>query len=239
MTKVDCGRGHIYDADKYATCPYCDNFRTVDFGGVSVGESGATMPGNMIAGAAGAAMSGSVPVGAGGVTMPGYGSMYLGGQRSVVEEGKTLPPRGYERRVDAEIKTEGRMKREQGIEPVVGWLVCIEGSDRGKDYHLYGRINTVGRSDEMDVCIHGDRGITRDIQAKIAYDPRKNNFYIVPGNAADNTYLNDEPIYMQTKLRAYDLIEMGSTKLLFIPLCEERFSWSGGLDRGGDDHAVF
>lgn len=236
MTKVDCGKGHIYDADKYATCPYCDNFRTVDFGGVSVGESGATMPGNMTAGAA---MSGSVSVGAGGVTMPGYGSMYPGGQHSVVEEGKTLPPRGYERRVDAEMKTVGTMKREQGIEPVVGWLVCIEGSDRGKDYRLYGRINTVGRGSDMDVCIHGDTGITRDIQVKIAYDPRKNNFYLVPGNASDNTYLNDEPVYMQTKLRAYDLIEMGSTKLLFIPLCEQRFTWNGGLNREGEEHAVF
>lgn len=239
MTKVDCGRGHIYDADMYPACPYCDNFKTVDFVGILVGESGATMPGNMSASARGAAMPGSVSVGAGGVTMPGQGSMFPDGQRSVVEDGRTLPPRGYEMRVDAEHKTVGRMKREQGMEPVVGWLVCIEGSDRGKDYHLYGRINTVGRNENMDVCIHGDTGITRDTHVKIAYDPKKNNFYIVPGNASDNTYLNDEPVYMQTRLNAYDLIEMGETKLLFIPLCEQRFSWSGGLNRGGEDHAVF
>lgn len=239
MTRVNCGKGHIYDADMYRTCPYCNDFQTVDFSGIPVGESGATMPGNMPAGARSAAMPEGMPVGAGGATMPGHDGMYPGGQRSVVEENKTLPPRGYEKRVDAENKTVGRMKREQGIDPVVGWLVCIEGSERGKDYHLYGRINTIGRDENMDVCIHGDIGITGNIQVKIAYEPKKNNFYIVPGNGSDNTYLNDEPVYMQTKLKAYDLIEMGSTKLLFIPLCTQRFTWSGGLDRGGEGYDVF
>lgn len=241
MTRVDCGKGHIYDSDKYPTCPYCNNFHTVDFGSIPVGESGATMPGNMAAGFGGMAMPGSTSAGAEGTAMPGYDiigpSQYP--DHSVMEEGRTLPPKGYGIRVDSERKTVGRMKREQGIEPVVGWLVCIEGSDRGKDFHLYGRINTIGRGDNMDVCIHGDTGITRDIQIKIAYDPKKNNFYIVPGNASDNTYLNDEPVYMQTKLNAYDLIEMGSTKLLFIPLCNQRFSWSGGINREGEEYAIF
>src|SRR5690242_13732720 len=31
-------------------------------------------------------------------------------------------------------------------DPVVGWLVCVEGPDRGKDYRLHSEKNFVGRS---------------------------------------------------------------------------------------------
>lgn len=227
MTKVDCGKGHIYDADMYSSCPYCNGFQTVDFGSVPVGAGGATMPGD-------------VPVGTGGVTMPAGGGLYDGGQRSVMDEvNKTLPPKGYEMRVDTENKTVGAMKNDHGFEPVVGWLVCIEGKERGRDYRLFGRINTVGRGENMDVCVRGDCGITRDAHFRVAYDPKNNGFHIIPGNGSNNTYLNNEPIYMQAKLNAYDLIEVSSTKLVFIPLCEQRFTWSGGLnERGAGDAAT-
>lgn len=207
MTKVGCRKGHIYDSDIYSSCPYCNNFQTVDFNGMPVGQGGNTMPGS-------------------------------GMQRSVTEKGATLPPRGYGMRVDAEIKTTGKMKNERGIEPVVGWLVCIEGKDEGKDYHLYGRINTIGRSENMDVYIHGDSGITRDTHFKIGYDPKKNLFHVIPGNGTNNIYVNDEPVYMQTRLNAYDLIEVSETKLVFIPLCGQQFTWSGGLNRKGGDDAL-
>lgn len=225
MTRIECVRGHIYNADMYSSCPYCGNFQTVEFGGVPVGQGGVTMPGG-------------VPVGQGSTTMPG-GSMYGGRQRPVTDEGKTLPPRGYETRVDEENKTKGMMGKSQGKEPVVGWLVCIEGSDKGKDYRLYGRINTIGRSEQMDVCIRGDEGITRDVHVRIGYDPKNNNFHIIPANSSNNTYVNDEPVYMPTKLKAYDLIELGETRLLFIPLCNQMFTWGGGLNRGGKSYAVF
>lgn len=202
MTRVDCGRGHIYDADMYSSCPYCNNFQTVDFGGVPVSEGGATMPG------------GGIPIGQGGMTMPGGGM-----QRSIMDDqGKTLPPRGYGMRVDAENKTTGMMKNYQGVEPVVGWLECIEGSSKGKDYRLYGRINTVGRSEKMDVYIHGDSGITREVHVKIGYDPKNNRFHIVPGNGSNNIYVNDEPVYMQMVLNGHDVIELGHQTVVHSPV---------------------
>lgn len=247
MTKVECTNNHVYDADRYSTCPYCNGgFQTVDFGGVPVGEGGVTMPG---------------------------GSIYNGNQRSVVDDNNTKPPRGYEqsvvddektkpprgyktKKVDDDIKTmpinifgekvedgESDNKPGNGIdlpynEPVVGWLVCIEGKNKGKDYRLYGRINTIGRSERMDVCIQGDSGITRDVHAKIGYDPRFNKFHIIPANGTNNTYVNGNTVYMQIELHSYDVIEMSNTKLLFISMCNHNFSWSNGLNRGGDN-AVF
>lgn len=224
MTNVECTNGHLYDADMYSTCPYCNNFQTINFGGVPVGEGGVTMPG---------------------------GSINNGSQRSVVDDDKTLPPRGHEKKVVDDGKTlpiniydeKQDGKPGNGIdsthtEPVVGWLVCIEGVNKGRDYHLFGRINTIGRSEKMDVCIKGDLGITSEVHAKIGYDPKYNRFHIIPGNAKNNTYVNDEPVYMQMELHSYDVIETSDTKLLFISMCNQNFTWSNGLNRGGDN-AVF
>ena len=39
------------------------------------------------------------------------------------------------------------------VNPVVGWLVCLEGPDRGHDYPLRAGTNAIGRSPSMEVCI--------------------------------------------------------------------------------------
>ena len=34
-----------------------------------------------------------------------------------------------------------------------------------------------------------------------------------------------EPVMMTVRLKAYDVLTIGSTKLMFVPLCGEQFSW--------------
>ena len=211
VTERECVNGHIYDADMYQTCPYCNDFRTIDFGGVPVGQSGETLPGR--------------------------DGMYGRNSRSASDnDNKTMPPRDHRVRVGEANKTVGVMRGNRRNEPVVGWLICISGINKGKDYRLYGRINTVGRSETMDVsCDSGDPAVTRDIHIRIGYDPKNNNFHIIPANGTNNTYVNEEPVYMPVQLNAYDLIELGATRLLFVPLCNQQFSWEGGLNRGDTD----
>lgn len=212
MARAECAQGHQYDSDLYPSCPYCNGFQVINLKGAPADQAGRTMP-----------LSGGSSA-----------SPQNGGGRSIMgDDGKTMPPWGYGRRVDEDNRTKGMIQKKNGIEPVVGWLICIEGSEKGKDYRLYGRINTVGRDERMDVCIHGDQGITRDVHVRIGYDPKKNNFHIIPANSSNNTYVNDEPVYIPTKLAAYDVIELGETKLLFLPLCSRKFSWGGGLVTGG------
>lgn len=188
MRRIQCNKGHIYDADVYDTCPYCGDFQSVQFGGKTIGEAGATAP------------AGNYE--------------------------KTRPPRqNGGMSIDEEQKTVGMMGRNQGIEPVVGWLVCVEGKEKGKDYRLYGKINTVGRSESMDICIQGDQGITRDVHVRISYDPRHNNFYLIPANSSNQTYLNDVPVYAPIEIHAYDMLELGETKLVFVSFCNQKFSW--------------
>ena len=90
--------------------------------------------------------------------------------------------------------------------------------------------NTIGRGPEQSVCLdfgkQQDDKIARDSQAKLTYDVKGNCFYIQHGEAANLTYLNDEPILEPKKLKAYDRITMGQTTLMFIPFCGKKFTWN-------------
>ena len=117
------------------------------------------------------------------------------------------------------------MVKEKGIDPVVGWLVCIEGGDKGRDYRIHAERNFIGRGENMDICIHNDDTISRESHAILSFDPRKNVFRIYPGESKGIVYLNDEEVTSATGLKDYDLIELGTTKLMFISFCGERFKW--------------
>lgn len=126
-------------------------------------------------------------------------------------------------------KTVGVFQKRMSFEPVVGWLVCVEGPEEGKDYRIYGRNNTIGRSEKMDICIKGDSTISRENHARLAYDEKHNAFHLIPAESTNAIYLNDEPVYVPTKLEAYNVIEFGDCKLIFIPFCNDHFTWQTGL----------
>lgn len=121
-------------------------------------------------------------------------------------------------------------KKRIGIDPVVGWLVCIDGSDRGRDYRIRSEKNGVGRSDTMDICIRGDETISRSDHAFIVHDPKKNIFRIQAGLSRGLIYLNGEEVIASEKLNAYDRIEMGESTFLFVPFCGENFQWETKKD---------
>ncbi|TYQ16967.1 UNVERIFIED_CONTAM: FOG: FHA domain [Acetivibrio alkalicellulosi] len=114
---------------------------------------------------------------------------------------------------------------EDGIEPVVGWLVCIEGEQRGKDYKIRRGKNFIGRSDEMDIAILGDLTISRKNHAALSYNPKQRNFFLIPGDGAGLVYLNNEVVFVPVEISAYDVIEIGKSKLIFLPLCGIHFDW--------------
>jgi len=121
--------------------------------------------------------------------------------------------------------TVGVFRARIGIEPVVGWLVCVQGPDRGRDYRIRSQRNFIGRDARMDISISSDDQISRENHAAITYDPRGNNFRLAPGDAHGMTYLNNGVVDVPVVLRAYDVIELGATKLIFVPFCGEAFEW--------------
>jgi hypothetical protein len=114
---------------------------------------------------------------------------------------------------------------QSGFDPVVGWLVCVGGTDRGRDWRIRSERNYLGRSEQMDICIRGDQAISRENHAIISFNPKNCVFKLLPGDGRGLVYLNGADLDMPRELKAYDLIELGATRLLFVPFCCERFQW--------------
>ncbi|MBQ6899540.1 MAG: FHA domain-containing protein [Firmicutes bacterium] len=231
MAQIECGRGHLYDPDKYPACPYCNGGQRISVtaasrtapinlggGQVPVGMQQRTAPVQVTAQQKTAPLS-PTPVTASQKTAP------LSGM-SVTAPQKTMPPRGYGGvSVTAANKTVGMMQEKIGFDPVVGWLACIEGPSRGKSYTIRGGINSVGRSERMDIVITGDNTISSENHVKVSYSDRNNRFNIIPGDGRNIVYLNGEEVFSSMPLNAYDIIDCGETKLMFVPLCGEIFQW--------------
>lgn len=111
------------------------------------------------------------------------------------------------------------------IDPTVGWLVCIHGQDKGKDYKIKSEKNFIGRSEEMDIYIKGDRSISRRNHCIISYNPKQRNFMIIPGDGTGIVYVQNEAVYSPRSLESFDSIEIGESKFVFVPLCGEYFDW--------------
>ena len=243
MSQIECGRGHLYDPDQYPACPYSNGGQRI-----TVASAGRTAPIGRPVTAAGrtAPLSGpsvtapqktaplsGIPVGAPQKTAPLSGI-------SVTAPQKTAPPRGYGVpqpepvqtpppspgvSVTAANKTVGMMQSQMGFDPVVGWLACVAGPSKGKSYTVRGGINSIGRSERMDIVVTGDLKISAENHAKISYSEKNNRFNLLPGEGRNIVYLNDEEVFAPVPLHAYDVIDFGETKLLFVPLCGEKFSW--------------
>jgi len=112
------------------------------------------------------------------------------------------------------------------IDPVVGWLVCVHGPDKGRDYRIRSQNNSVGRSQDMHICISGDDQISRERHTIITFEPQRNSFHLSPGEGRSLVYLNGEAVLTHKELKAYDKIILGATTLLFVPFCGDRFKWS-------------
>ena len=110
-------------------------------------------------------------------------------------------------------------------DPVVGWLVCIGGKHFGAGFSIFAGKNSVGRGEDNRIVVPLDNSISRSKHAFIVYEQKKRNFYLQPGDSSGLTYLNDEYVTESKLLSAKDTIELGDSKFLFIPLCNEDFSW--------------
>ena len=224
MRETRCNNGHIYDSDMYSDCPYCNGSnRTINFGyeeyNYDIGKT----------------QMGSDDIGHTQMEDTTIGKTVMDND-GAENYGNTVAPKGFFDREDENGgKTVGviRAPEFKGKEPVAGWLVCIDGPEKGKDYRIFCRVNTIGRSKSMDICIN-DPTVSRDKNARISYDPRNNDFHLFPAESSNTIYLNDRAVYVPTQLSAYDQIEFGKSKMLFIPLCGDRFHWNNNY-RASDD----
>lgn len=109
---------------------------------------------------------------------------------------------------------------------VVGWLVCVSGPARGRSYELHAGRNFIGRAAIMDVALPEDAAVARERQASVIFDPRTARFSVTANETRELTYVNDELVYDHCDLAASDVLLVGSTRLMLVPLCGEGFAWA-------------
>lgn len=111
------------------------------------------------------------------------------------------------------------------IEPVTGWVVCMNGKGKGKDFKIHKGFNKIGRSDVNDICLSFDDTVVMKSHANLIHDSKTNYFYITVGPEKSSVYLNDQLVQTEAILKPYDQIKLGQTELRFIPFCIEQFKW--------------
>lgn len=116
-------------------------------------------------------------------------------------------------------------------DPVVGWLVVVDGPGRGNALKLGYGTNSIGRSPEERVPLpFGDTRISRTGHAVVTYDPRGRKYYVQHGGGRNLTYLDDEPVLSPTELPDRSRIVIGGTTLCFVAFCGAAFDWQDGGD---------
>ena len=111
-------------------------------------------------------------------------------------------------------------------DPLVGWLVIVEGPGKGASLRLgYGR-NTLGRAKENRlVCDFGDGEISRKPHCVVTYEPRGRTFLLQHGDGVNLTYLDDNTVLEPVPLKPMSVIEIGRSKLRFVPFCSPDWDW--------------
>lgn len=111
-------------------------------------------------------------------------------------------------------------------DPVVGWLVIVEGPGKGHSLKLGFGMNSIGRAPDERVPVDfGDSEISRKSHSMVTYDPRGCKFYLQHGEGTNLTYLGDAPVLQPTELKGGEVIGIGNTRFAFVPFCGPNFNW--------------
>lgn len=119
----------------------------------------------------------------------------------------------------------GSAVRKTAFKPVVGWLVCIRGNDFGSSFTINLGKNYIGRSQDMDIILHGDEGIAWEKHAAIYYVPKQRRFAVEPGASGKRFHVNRDAVVRPVWIKQHDILVLGNTGLMFFPCCGEHFSW--------------
>ncbi len=116
--------------------------------------------------------------------------------------------------------------------PVVGWLVVVDGPGKGAEIVVGSGQNSVGRGADARVRIDfGDEEVSRGAHAIVTYDYRGNGFFLDNGTGTNLTYMNGEALMEPVPLENGSEFKIGQTTLRFVPFCDDSFRWSDENDR--------
>ncbi|MBQ7705303.1 MAG: FHA domain-containing protein [Selenomonadaceae bacterium] len=106
----------------------------------------------------------------------------------------------------------------------MGWLVCVEGKDIGKDFRLHAQFNYVGRNENQDISL-SDEYVSREKHLTVSYDMLNHRYFAEKGGSSF-VYINNQPLVSITQLKRGDQIRIGNSLLVFIPLEQQDVKWN-------------
>jgi len=112
-----------------------------------------------------------------------------------------------------------------GWNPVLGWLVCVQGGKQGKDFRLTQETTYIGRAASNDVCLDFDEIISRDTSIIITYIKQSRVFRLNTEQSKNPVLVNGTPVLTELYLRDSDVISVGNTQLKLVCFCDASFAW--------------
>jgi len=210
MAVLRCENGHFYDNAKSPDCPHCNKTEVPLITQAPAPPAGA-------------------PSGNSRKELNEERTEYLpsSGSQGTAPSGEKQNVRinmGGSVKSSADEKTVGVFRSEKGCDPVVGWLVCIDGGEKGRDYRLRVGRNFIGRGLKSDISLPDDEQISKTDHCSIVFEPKKNAYAIIRGGG-ESLMVNGEIIEGSCVLNDDDKIIIGSSEFVFIPYCREGRSW--------------
>ncbi len=116
---------------------------------------------------------------------------------------------------------------DRSADPVVGWVVVMEGPGRGNSLEIGAGANAIGRGASQQIRLDfGDDKISRERHAVIVYEPEARQFFVQNGEVRNLTYVEGKVVLGVVALQGGEKIRVGDTYLQFVPFCGPEFSWS-------------
>jgi len=146
-----------------------------------------------------------------------------GGYAPGFDEGDEAKTEAFYDDIEGENKTIGLFFQEEDYNPVTGWIVCVEGTVRGKSYEIHLNRNFIGRDKLMDITIPDDLQICRENHLSITYDLKSDRFFAK--GEKGSLIINGKAVSGATEIFENDTLEFGQSKYVFIPYCSKERNW--------------
>ena len=105
------------------------------------------------------------------------------------------------------------------------FLVCIDGPMTGASYVFQESRAVIGRQKNYEIALYRDISVSRSQHAILNYYSDSFRYTVSAGDADKKVSVNGVFIDAETDLKLNDIIGVGQTRLLFIPVCSEKFAW--------------
>jgi pSer/pThr/pTyr-binding forkhead associated (FHA) protein len=137
--------------------------------------------------------------------------------------GRPVPSRPQSRVAPPLVRTAALPKTPSQRRYVVGWLVGLNGSQRGESFAVRIGRNVLGRDRRSD--IHVDDDLASAHHADLVFRPEERRYILMDANSTNGTFVNESEIQPRRDLGPNDVVRIGTQQFLFVPLCREGFYW--------------